>query len=148
MTTPTSIAARNRKVAEAFLAGTHSPDIEDVDIIDSTVSPEIVCHGFPGGDPVDRESYKQFFRNFRKSFTDMEFDVVAIVSDERYVAARWRMSVNQTGDFAGIKADGRRISFDGMVLYRMEEGLIAETWLHIDELSMLRQIGAMPSMAA
>lgn len=148
MTTTSSTAARNREVASAFLAGTHSANIDDLEIIDKTVSPRIRCHGFPGGNPVDRQSYKRFFRAFRRSFTDMEFDVLAMVSDEEFVAAHWRMSVNHVGDFAGVRADGRRITFDGMVLYRMEEGLIAETWLHVDELSMLRQIGAMPAIAA
>jgi predicted ester cyclase len=47
-----------------------------------------------------------------------------------------------------VKADGRRITFDGMVLYRMENGLIVETWLHINELRLLREIGAIPSLAA
>jgi hypothetical protein len=35
-----------------------------------------------------------------------------------------------------------------MVLYRMENGLIAETWLQINELSLLGQIGALSAEAA
>ena len=47
-----------------------------------------------------------------------------------------------------MKADGRRITFDGMVLYRMQDGLIVATWLHINELMLLSQIGAIPALAA
>lgn len=138
----------NRRVAEAFLNGTHSRNIEDVAIIDDTVAPEIVCHGFPGGDPTDHESYKDFFRTFRRSFSDMDWKVDALVADENFVAARWQIRATHSGDFAGVKADGRRIAFDGMVLYRMEDGLIAETWLHIDQMGLLSQIGAVPALAA
>ena len=104
---------RNRHAVERFLSGTHSKCIDDVDVIDDTVGPNITCHGFPGQPITDHESYKDFFR-----------------------------------DFAGIEADGRRITFDGMVLYRMEDGLIVETWLHINEMRLMREIGALPAIAA
>ncbi|GAB4348654.1 MAG: hypothetical protein Kow0026_03420 [Oricola sp.] len=138
----------NRRVAEEFLNGTHSPNIEDVAVIDRTVVPNVICHGFPGGEPNDHESYKNFFRVFRQSFTDMDWTVHALVADETYVSARWEIQATHSGDFAGVKADGRRITFDGMVLYRMENGRIAETWLHIDQLKLLTAIGALPAMAA
>lgn len=141
-------AETNRRVAEAFLAGTHSHDIEDVRVIDDTVAERVVCHGFPGGDPFDHDSYKGFFRGFRQSFKDMEWKVHALVADETFVAARWQIWATHSGDFAGVEADGRRITFDGMVLYRMENGRIAETWLHINEVMLLSQIGAIPALAA
>jgi predicted ester cyclase len=40
------------------------------------------------------------------------------------------------------------VSFTGMVLYRMEAARIAETWLHVDELALLNQIGAIAPAAA
>ncbi|MCT8991295.1 ester cyclase [Chelativorans sp. SCAU2101] len=113
-----------------------------------TVCDNIVCRGFPGFTIKDRESYKDFFRTFRRSFSGMEWKIHALVADERYVAARWEIQATHSGDFAGMKADGRRITFNGMVLYRMENGLIAETWLHINEMMLLSQIGALPAMAA
>jgi steroid delta-isomerase-like uncharacterized protein len=146
--TNASIIEQNRQTALAFLAGTHSPNIEDVHVIDATVAETIRCHGFPGGDFSDRESYKEFFRVFRRSFTDMQFTIHALVADETHVSARWEIRAKHTGDFAGVKADGRVVTFDGMVLYRMDKGRIAETWLHINELGLLSQIGAIPAMAA
>ena len=141
-------AIRNRAVVERFLAGTHSPGLAGLDVIDETVSPAIVCHGFPGGDPVDHDSYKAFFRTFQSAFSDMAFQVHAIVADAQFVSARFRVTCRHTADFAGVVADGAEVVFDGMVLYRMEEGLIAETWLHLDQLALLSQIGALPALAA
>jgi predicted ester cyclase len=138
---------RNRRTAERFLNGTHSKDIGNVSVIDDTVSPGIVCHGFPGMTIRDRESYKNFFRIFRQSFSDMDWKVHALVADETYVSARWQIWATHSGEFAGVKPDGRRISFDGMVLYRFEDGLITETWLHINELQLLGQIGALGAEA-
>ena len=141
-------ADRNRAVVERFLAATHARFAPDVDVIDEAVAANIVCHGFPGGEITDHEGYKNFFRVFRQSFDDMDWTVDALVADEQFVGVHWAIRVTFVGDFAGVKADGRRVSFDGMVLYRMENGLIAETWLQINELSLLSQIGALSAEAA
>lgn len=138
------IIDRNKATVTAFLKGTHSPDIEDVHIIDDTVVPDIVCHGFPGfpnGEFSDRESYKAFFRIFRQSFSDMDFTVHALVATEAFVSAHWEVHATHSGEFRGIAPDGARVVFDGVALYRMREGRIAETWLTIHEQMLMAQLG-------
>lgn len=134
----------NRKTVAAFLAGTHSANIDDVEVIDETVVPHIVCHGFPGfpnGEFSDRESYKAFFRIFRQSFSDMTFETLKTIATEDFVSAHWEIWATHSGEFAGIRPDGARVVFDGVALYRMENGLIAETWLTINQPLLLSQLG-------
>lgn len=138
---------RNRNTVERFLTGTHSKCIDDVDVIEDTVAAEIVCHGFPGAEITDHESYKDFFRAFRRHFDDMDWTVHALVADSQFVSARWEIKATFVGDFTGVEADGRRVTFDGMVLYRMRDGLIVETWLHMNEMRLLREVGAIPVRA-
>jgi predicted ester cyclase len=142
MSTYSPAVERNLRVVDAFLAGTHSGDPKGLEVIDATVADSIVCHGFPGRNPTDRASYKAFFRAFQGAFNDMKFRADQTVADEDFVAVRWSMQVNHVGEFAGVAPGGRRIDVTGMVMYRMKDGLIAETWLHIDEAGLLRQIGA------
>ncbi|MGR3321001.1 MAG: ester cyclase [Pseudooceanicola sp.] len=147
----TKLIDQNRKTVAAFLAGTHSADIDDVEVIDSTVAPHIVCHGFPGfpnGEFNDRESYKAFFRIFRESFSDMSFETLKTIATEDFVSAHWEIWATHSGEFAGIQPDGARVVFDGVALYRMEDGLIAETWLTINEPLLLSQLGRSQSQAA
>jgi predicted ester cyclase len=149
MTNTSCTADRNRATVERFFAGTHSQNMADLAVIDETVVPGIVCHGFPGGlDPYDHDSYKDFFRVFQASFTGITFDIDALVADDRFVCVRFTIACDHTGAFAGVEPSGKRVEFDGMVLYRMENGLIAETWLRIDEMALLGQIGAIPALAA
>jgi steroid delta-isomerase-like uncharacterized protein len=143
--TDKSTIERNRRTVEEFLDGTHSGRLE---VIDRTVAEGIVTRGFPGGNPSSREEYKQWFRDFQSGFSGMGFETPAVVADESNVAVRWRVTVSHTGSFAGVAPTGKRLSFEGMALYRMENGLIAETSLYIDELSLLRQVGAIPAIAA
>ena len=75
---------------------------------------------------------------------DTDWTPHALVADEQLVSARREIEAT----FAGIEADGRRVTFDGMVLYRMEDGLVAETWPQIYEMPLMREIGAIPAIAA
>ena len=127
-----------------FLAGTHSPDIEDVSVIDETVSETVVCHGFPGfpdGELSGREDYKTFFRVFRRSFTEMDFTTFETIVHDDFVSAHWRIRATFSGEFAGFSPDGRRVVFDGVALYRLSEGLICETWLSFNMPLLLAQLG-------
>jgi predicted ester cyclase len=142
--TPKQIIERNKATVTRFLEGTHSANIEDVAVIDETVVPNIVCHGFPGfpnGEFFDRESYKAFFRIFRQSFSDMDFENVRTIATEDFVSAHWLIRATHSGEFQGIEPDGARVVFDGVALYRMENGKIAETWLTINEPLLVSQLG-------
>jgi predicted ester cyclase len=134
----------NKTTVARFLAGTHSADINDVEVVDETVVPHIVCHGFPGfpnGEFHDRGSYKAFFRVFRQSFSDMTFETLRTIATEDFVSVHWEIRATHSGEFQGIQPDGARIIFDGVALYRMEGGRIAETWLTINEPLLVSQLG-------
>ena len=141
----------NKDTVERFLAGTHSNNIDDIEVIDETVVPHIVCHGFPGfpgGEFRDRESYKDFFRIFRQSFSDMRFETLATIATEAFVSAHWKIWATHSGEFRGIAPDNARVVFDGVALYRMEDGKIAETWLTINEPLLISQLNSGAARAA
>jgi predicted ester cyclase len=146
-----NIIETNKATVARFLAGTHSADIDDVEVIDETVVPHIVCHGFPGfpnGEFHDRESYKAFFRVFRQSFSDMSFETLRTIATEDFVSAHWEIWATHSGEFQGIRPAGARVVFDGVALYRMEGGRIAETWITINEPLLVSQLGKGQAQAA
>ena len=145
------IIQTNKDNVARFLAGTHSNNIDDIEVIDETVVPHIVCHGFPGfpgGEFRDRESYKDFFRIFRQSFSDMRFETLATIATEAFVSAHWKIWATHSGEFRGIAPDNARVVFDGVALYRMEDGKIAETWLTINEPLLISQLNSGAARAA
>jgi predicted ester cyclase len=131
----------NRDVVARFLNGTHGGHY---DVIDETVSPSIRTHGFPGGNnPDSHATYKAFFADFNRAFADMRFDTHAMVAEGDQVAVRFHVGVTHVDDYAGVAASGARVGFDGMAIYRLDQGRIAETWLQLDALSLMQQIGAL-----
>ena len=139
-----SHSQQNADTVIRFFDGTHSGNI---DVIDETVSPDIVTHGFPCHSPRSIGEYKQFFRDFGAGFTNMDYRKLSVLSEGDRVAVRFWIAVDHTGEYLGIAPTGKRVEFEGMVLYRLDHGLIVETWLHLDGLSFLSQIGAV-KMAA
>ena len=143
MTDERNKETRNLAVVKQFLNGTHHPDLEMLSVIDDTVSENVVTHGFPVGlEPRCRESYKQFFIVFRTAFTDMKFEVENFVSEGDFICCNFNVSVSHSAEFANVSPTGKRVYFTGMVMYRLQNEKIAETWLQIDQLAILAQIGA------
>lgn len=139
------IIRRNRHNVARFLDATHSGEL---DVIDELVDAGIVTHGFPcGSSPASREEYKAFFADLGEQWADMEFELHALVADAHHVAARFTVTGTHDAELMGVPATGRRVAFDGMALYRMKDGLIAETWLQPDNLAILDQIGGLAAAA-
>jgi predicted ester cyclase len=63
-----------------------------------------------------------------------------VLSTEDFVSAHWEIGATHSGAFQGIQPANARVVFDGVALYRMEHGLIAETWLHINEPLLMSQL--------
>lgn len=137
----TDIIRINKDTVARFLAGTQSANIDDLDVIDDTVVSHVVCHGFPGGELRDRESFKAYFRTFQQSFSGVCFENLATIATEEFVSNHWQIRATHAGEFQGITADQAYIAFDGVALYRMEDGLIAETWLTSNEPLLASQLG-------
>lgn len=136
----TEMIERNKAVVRRFLTDTHSGRF---DVIDDTVAEEIVTHGMLGLDPDSREAYKRFFEIIDTTFREMAFTIDVLVAEDDRVAAQFTISAIHGGDFMGIPATGRRVEFTGMVIYRLRDGLIVETWLYPDNVALLRQMGAL-----
>jgi predicted ester cyclase len=42
---------------------------------------------------------------------------------------------------------GRRVSMEGISIYRVENGRLAEAWVRYDALGLMQQLGAIPQPA-
>ena len=61
-----------------------------------------------------------------------------IACDDK-VVARTRFNALHVARFKGIPATNRTIEFDQIHIWRLQDGLVAESWACADEVSGLRQ---------
>ena len=71
----------------------------------------------------------------------MRVKVNETVAERDLVAIFWTASGTNTGEGMGFPATGKRITVNGMTLFRFKAGKISEEWSVFDMLSAMRQAG-------
>jgi steroid delta-isomerase-like uncharacterized protein len=117
----------------------------NLDVYDELVTEDFVDHQALPGLPPGREGFKQLNALFRAAFPDVVVEVEDVVAEGDRVAARWTSSGTHKGPLFGIPATGRAVKVTAMVVYRIEDGRLAEGWINRDDLGMMRQLGVVPT---
>jgi steroid delta-isomerase-like uncharacterized protein len=88
------------------------------------------------------DEFAMGFGQFFAAFPDARGAVDQYVVEGGTVAARWTTEATHLGDYAGAPATGRRVSWHGTTMYRIEGGKVVEMWQTADLLDLMQQIGA------
>ena len=117
---------------------------EILDIADDIFAEKYLSHQ-SDGTALERgpEDVKKFVTEYRTAFSDIEDIVEDMIGEGDRVVTRWTPRVTHTGEFRGIPATGRQITITGIFRFS-EEGKVVESWDSLDQLGMLRQLGALP----
>src|SRR5690242_10469479 len=96
----------------------------------------------PGPEPM-----KQLVSIYQNGLPDAHWAVNAVYEDGDTVIVRWTGTGTHTRDLAGIAPTGKSVSVAAVMIFRIADGKIAETWDVWDTLGMMQQIGVVPAMA-
>src|SRR6185295_5367581 len=121
---------------------------------DLALAPEFIAEGSVhhefGDVPSDFQSgpraMAQFLNLYLRAFPDLRLTFEDALADRDRVVTRWRLEGTQKGPLMGIAPSGRRVSVEGIRIDRIENGKIAESWMQLDTLGLLEQIGALPKL--
>jgi len=120
----------------------------NVDAIDDFVDPSVVSHSpFPGQAP-GREGFKAAFAQFRAAFPNLEIFIRDIVAGGDKVVGYFTVTGVNSGEFMGIAATGKLVTYDEMLIVRFANGKIAEHWSVADTLAMMLALGAVTQASA
>jgi len=112
------------------------------EIIPELFTSNVILHASNGGvDATGLPAIRQTVDRVHAMFPDHHFIVDDVVASGDKAAARWSMTATNTAPIAGIPPSGKPINQHAVVFYRFEDGKIAELWLQMDQLGVLRQIG-------
>ena len=108
---------------------------------DELIAANFTNHAAPGAAPGPG-SFKQLVTMYRAAFPDVQFTIEDLLGDGDKVVVRNTFHGTHTGPFMGIAPTGRHISQEQMHIVRVDAGLIVEHWAVRDDLSLMRQLGA------
>jgi len=111
---------------------------------------DLVAMDFVELDPLPgqrqgREGLKEVIGQMRSAFPDIHWVLDEMVAEDDKVFSRFTWSGTHRGAFLGIPATGRSIRVTGMVLDRIAEGKMAESRILMDRLSLMQQMGVIPT---
>jgi predicted ester cyclase len=130
-TTNEQIALR---VLELMSAGDRDAPVEEI-IHPEFVEQRLGLHGHDG--------FREAMRRVNTTFADLEITPVDVIAAGDRVVARTRIKALQVGPFQQWEPTNRTIEIEQIHIWRIQDGLIAEHWLCMDELSLLRQMGVL-----
>lgn len=108
--------------------------------IDELLSERSVVHGL-GADLRGPAGFKPFHAAYRDAFPDLALQIEHMLADDDLVAVHWSATATHSGGGLGFAATGKRVSFSGMTLIRVEGNKLIEGWNSFDQLGMLQQLG-------
>ena len=117
----------------------------NMSVADEIVAADYVNNNPAPGEQSGREGLKGFAAYLRSAFPDIHFHLQDQVAEEDKVVTRWTVTGTQRGEFAGIPATGKAVSFEAINVHRVANGQVQEGWLSWDALGMMQQLGVIPS---
>jgi steroid delta-isomerase-like uncharacterized protein len=126
-----------RVLDEAFNQG-------NLTIVDELVAPNGISHHSSWGTPANRMGLKQLMAMLRMAFPDLSCTVEDEITQDNKVAAHWKIRGTQTGIFLGNPPTSKPIVVEGLIYVCIENEQIIESWLMIDQMSVLQQLGLVP----
>jgi steroid delta-isomerase-like uncharacterized protein len=127
-----------RRLAEVINQGTLS-------IVDQVVSSDFVLHHASGRD-FPKEVYSQNAVTLRNAFPDVNMALDDLCAEGDKVVCRYTITGTHKGAYQGIPPTGNTISIQGINIFRIADGKIAEIWSVFNMLEQMQQLGVIPPM--
>jgi steroid delta-isomerase-like uncharacterized protein len=122
-------------------------DKNDLTTFSEQLAPDIAVNlpGMPG--PLNREALLQMMNVMFSGLTQRQHVFEDQIAEADKVATRLTLHAVHTGGFQGMPATGRQIAMAQTAIHRIRDGKIVEVWVSSDDISMMKQLGLMPSQA-
>lgn len=113
--------------------------------LNELVSEDFVIHfPRPGEEIRGPENVKEFYTELRDAFPDLTFTIIDLLAEEEKVVTHWSATGTHKGEFRGIPATGKKVTFTAMDIDKISNGKFVECWTNVDELGLMQQLGVVP----
>lgn len=117
----------------------------DVDALDTMVAQDVASRGRRPDEPAGIDDLKQTLRWLHTVFSDQRWEIHDLLAEDAVVACRLTHHGRHTGDLMGIPPTGREVAYQYVHFFRFRDGLVVEQWSVRDDMTLMRQLGVVPT---
>jgi len=116
---------------------------QDLDAHDAYWHADMIWHGPPGfGDVHGLDGFKhQVLEPFYRAFPDYHAVNDIELAEESWVSATGFLSGTHRGEWLGLAPTGRPMRMRFSDFWSVRDGKLAENWVMVDHVDVLRQLG-------
>jgi predicted ester cyclase len=133
-------ASSNKDVVRRYIEEFKSGGDEAVS--EELRSPSFVNHSAPPGTPAGPEGGLLAFRALRAAFPDLSVTVEDMLSEGDKVVTRQTFGGTHRGEWLGVPATGRSVTWSVIDIVRLDDGRLVEHWAVADFYGLLPQLTA------
>ena len=135
-----SSAEANKDLIRRFVEAI--PNRGDLDSAVDFLHADCLVHFAYMPDIEGLEEFKQIPLTIRTAFPDLHETIDDLIAEGDKVVERFTLHGTHQGDFMGVPATGRPVSWTSLAVYRLLDGKIAEIWAEGNFLGLCLQVGA------
>ena len=113
-------------------------------IIEALLAPDFIDHEDLGTVEPNRDGVKMFLGMLISAFPDLKVTVDDMISDGDKVVLRSTWMGTHEGEFMGIPATGKKVTYSGIDILKFTGDLVSEHWGLSDSMKMMAQLGLLP----
>ena len=120
----------------------------DLDALGEVVDKDAFTEHNPGWGALNFEQALGTYKMIKAALPDLHFGEppVIVIAEGDLVVIAGGVSGTHTGEpLFGVPATGKRLSWTGIDISRIANGKIVERWLEANMLSLMQQVGVIPS---
>lgn len=112
---------------------------KEIDAIDTFVHPDVVIHSLLG-DFHGCHAMKNVVQAWLRGFPDLRITNDSVIAENDMVSVQWSAAGTHRGEFKGRLPTDHKVSYRGVTVFRIKNGMIIEYWAYLDMLHLLSQI--------
>ncbi|WP_026928741.1 ester cyclase [Glycomyces tenuis] len=138
----TTTSATNQAAYQRLHDATNRRDLELISrTVDEVFHPDAVFHVRGPVGATAPEAVKGAWAMLRRVFPDIQVTIEDTITEGDKIVFRTTVTGTHQGEYRGLAATGKTITYDEMFIIRFSEGRVAEVWGIVDVFSQLQQLG-------
>jgi predicted ester cyclase len=114
-----------------------------VELLDTKFVPNCVLR-LASSEIKGQADVKAYYMTLLTAFSNPNFKIDEAFGKDDKVVKRWTFTGTHTGELNGIKPTNKKITFSGITIARIADGMVVEETDFADDLGLMTQLGAIP----